>query len=144
MLFLLFVLAKQVFNYKKKVDSILTPMLSSVQSFQTTIKNAPDNVMGMVKGISDNLLPNNLTGSSSNSSGIATGNASSSVNSSLSNQSGPSAGNSSIRHSTSSNQIHHAASSANMNPTIMSSSSKGVNQIERTILNGDDLVNFSF
>lgn len=36
-------------------------MISSVQNIQTSIKNAPDNVLGMVKGISDNLLNDSNT-----------------------------------------------------------------------------------
>lgn len=36
-------------------------MISSVQNIQTSIKNAPDNVLEMVKGISDNLLPDTST-----------------------------------------------------------------------------------
>jgi hypothetical protein len=35
------------------VDSFLTPMISSVQNIQMTIKNAPDNVICMVKGLTD-------------------------------------------------------------------------------------------
>jgi hypothetical protein len=40
-------------NISIKVDSFLTPMISSVQNLQTTIKNAPENMIGMVKGITD-------------------------------------------------------------------------------------------
>jgi hypothetical protein len=43
-------------TFKSRVDSFLTPMISSVQSIQSSIKNAPDNVIGMVKGLSDNIL----------------------------------------------------------------------------------------
>ncbi|CAF0922022.1 unnamed protein product [Brachionus calyciflorus] len=43
-------------SLKRRFDSFLTPMISSVQTLQSSIKNAPDNVIGMVKGISDNLL----------------------------------------------------------------------------------------
>jgi hypothetical protein len=32
------------------------PMISSVQNIQSSIKNAPDNVIGMVKGLSDNVV----------------------------------------------------------------------------------------
>lgn len=39
---------------------MLTPVLSSVQNIQATIKNAPDNVIGMVKGLSDNILTNTV------------------------------------------------------------------------------------
>ena len=53
-------------NFKRRVDSILTPMISSVQNIQSSILNAPDNVMGIVSKISDNLLPNNMVESLSN------------------------------------------------------------------------------
>ncbi len=43
-----------------KFDSFLTPVLSSVQNFQTSIKNAPDNVIGIVKGLSDNIITNTV------------------------------------------------------------------------------------
>jgi hypothetical protein len=43
-------------TFKRRVDSFLTPMISSVQNIQSSIKNAPDNVIGMVKGLSDNIL----------------------------------------------------------------------------------------
>lgn len=41
-------------NFKRRVDSIFTPMISSVQNIQTSIN---ENLTGMVKGISDNLNP---------------------------------------------------------------------------------------
>ena len=43
-----------------KFDSFLTPVLSSVHNIQATIKNAPDNVIGMVKGLSDNIITNTV------------------------------------------------------------------------------------
>jgi hypothetical protein len=42
-------------NIKRRFDSILSPMLTSVQNLQSSIKNAPDNMLDMFKGISDNL-----------------------------------------------------------------------------------------
>lgn len=44
-------------NIKRKFDSLLSPVISSVQNIQTSIKNAPDNMIDMFKGLSDNLLP---------------------------------------------------------------------------------------
>jgi hypothetical protein len=41
-------------NFTRRFDSIFTPMISSVQNIQTSIN---ENVIGMVKGISDNLNP---------------------------------------------------------------------------------------
>ena len=109
-------------SFFEKVDSFLTPMISSVQSFQTTIKNAPDNVIGMVKGISDNLLPTNPTTLPPP------------MSSNANNTNNPT-----MKHSNSINQI--SSNSALSSSALSSStSSKGVNHIERTILNGDDLV----
>ncbi len=41
-------------NLTRRIDSIFTPMISSVQNIQSSIN---ENVIGMVKGISDNLNP---------------------------------------------------------------------------------------
>jgi hypothetical protein len=117
----------------------LTPVISSVQSFQTTIKNAPENVMGMVKGISDNLLTNSITTTSSSSVSTSTNNQTQSY-ASINNSQINNNGNSKLRQSTSSNQI----ASNNPPQTVTSQNTNGVNQIERTILNGDDLVSIYF
>ncbi len=117
----------------------MTPVISSVQSFQTTIKNAPENVMGMVKGISDNLLTNSITTTSSSSVSTSTNNQTQSY-ASINNSQINNNGNSKLRQSTSSNQI----ASNNPPQTGTSQNTNGVNQIERTILNGDDLVSTYF
>src|SRR5262245_33062476 len=60
-------------NIKRKFDSLLSPMLNSVQNIQTSIKNAPDNVIDMFKGISDNLLSQNAENVSPNVHTTASG-----------------------------------------------------------------------
>jgi sorting nexin-13 len=40
-------------KFKRRVDSFLTPVLSSVQNIQTSIKNAPENMIGIVKDTVD-------------------------------------------------------------------------------------------
>ncbi len=40
-------------NFDRRVDSIF---LSTVKNIQSSIKNAPDNMIGMVKGFSDNII----------------------------------------------------------------------------------------
>ena len=117
----------------------MTPVISSVQSFQTTIKNAPENVMGMVKGISDNLLTNSITTTSCSSVSTSTNNQTQSY-ASINNSQINNNGNSKLRQSTSSNQI----ASNNPPQAVTSQNTNGVNQIERTILNGDDLVSTYF
>ncbi len=121
------------------MDSFLTPMISSVQSFQTTIKNAPDNVIGMVKGISDNLLTNSITNMTMTSSSATISSANNqNQSSSTSSSSTTNSGNNRLSQSISSNQISSSSSQTAVQ------NSKGVNQIERTILNGDDLVNILY
>ena len=146
--------------FKQKVDSLLVPMISSVNSFQASIKNAPDNVFGMVKGFSDNLITlasgDNSSNTSNNNNNGQTARSSpmSSMSASLS-HSPSQAGNFSSPSTSSlspplphlmskSSQSDSAASdevaTSNQPKTASKSSGKDLKAIDRTILNSDEAV----
>lgn len=107
-------------NFMRRVDSIFTPMISSVQNIQTSINT---NVIGMVKGISDNLNPvvntfskmNNASPTTSQETGINFVNPS---------------------------QVNHHTSSSNSMPNAkVQIDKRDLIAIDKTILNTDDMVN---
>ena len=128
-------------------------MITSVHTIQTSIKNAPDNVIGMVKGISDNIITNtvdtfnkiNPVGSSatasstipnsqSTSSGFSTMSLTSSNNFSSSTIPSPNAVQPSINLT---NNLKQSSSSIINNKSKLNQNE--LNLIDRTILN-DEIV----
>lgn len=109
-------------------------MISSVQNIQTTLINAPDSVIGIVKGMSDNLLVNDSsktspTSSSSNFSKTTSVNIDGTLNRSMSVKNTPN----SIRL----NQLHFQHSNNNSKITI---DENDISSIDRTVLNDGDMV----
>lgn len=112
-------------------------MITSVQSIQSSIKNAPDNVLGMVKGISDNLLSNSVVDSLSKintpSSGISSQNSqSSSTLYSATTPTTPQNNQSILSPGNLSNSMTSSTSNSKINQ-------QELNAIDRTVLNGDDI-----
>ena len=100
-------------------------MISSVQNIQTSIKNAPENVLGMVKGISDNLTSNNSSDS------INKFNSQSSVTSLPSPQ---------LIHNQSMTNLSSLNTSNLNNTAKIQIDKKDISSIDKTILNNDDMV----
>jgi hypothetical protein len=122
-------------------------MITSVHTIQTSIKNAPDNVIGMVKGISDNILTNTVdTFNKIN----PVGSASSTLPNSQSTSSGFSTISSNNYSSSTISSPKSVHSSSNLTNSLKQSSSNNINNksklnqnelnlIDRTILN-DEIV----
>lgn len=116
-------------------------MISSVQTIQTTLINAPDNVLGMVKGVSDLVLSNDTSKSSSSMSN------SSSANGSMT--SGKAGNGDSNVNSQRMRQLYQGHSAIVMpSGSIVTSTPKAQSVttldskelIDRTVLNDDDMV----
>lgn len=107
-------------NFDRRVDSLF---LSTVKNIQSSIKNAPDNVFGMVKGLSDNLISSTVvdTFSKINTASMPNTN-SQAANTSLSNSS------SFDKNTENTIQV--------INPKLHKND---LNSIERTTLNTDDM-----
>ena len=133
--------------FVKKFGLLLNPMILSVQNIQTTLINAPDNVLGIVKGMSDIVLNDtkstttitNSTKSSQATSLMSSG----SDGGSFSNhwRSGSQFKQNSYQNETSSllMQTNHCSTSAKIQIN-----EKDVSSIDRTLLNDDDMVWFWF
>ncbi len=110
-------------NFDRRMDSLF---LSTVKNIQASIKNAPDNVIGMVKGLSDNLISNSVVDTFSKmNTAMPTGNNSASFQS-------QSNLNVIIDSSSSENQVQVASPKLNRNDLTL---------IDHTTLNNDDMNN---
>lgn len=143
---------------KKKFGSLLTPMISSVQNIQTTLINAPDNVLGMVKGVSELVLLGNESSNNNNNHKSSSSPTSSTAPSAMSTMNNSS---SSLVSSTSSADIQRTryqslqshstivVPSGVLNSSTPKSQSvsgggptEGKELIDRTVLNDDDMVSY--
>lgn len=121
-------------------------MISSVQNIQTTLINAPDNVIGMVKGVSELVLSND---SYKSSPPTTTGSSSSLLSLVNNNNNNNSYNNSNSSHGDlqrpryQSLQTHSSSMVSSSNAGgLVSSTPNNKELIDKTVLNDDDMVGY--